>query len=166
MTHIEVDKKRGRVHVRFADDILGTIPFSDVAVVKGQPVELDWDLLNLSDPYYFTVPITSDTTAIVGHQETLLDVPWDFVRDACDPEFRRQAIEREHRSRLSLGERIRELRKTRNLTQEALAKQAGINRVTLADLERGSEQNPRLQTLKKIVKALDVDLAEMLINRS
>jgi len=166
MTQIEVDKKGERVHVRFADDVSGTIPFSDIAVVKDHPVELDWDLLKLSGPYYFTVPITSDTTAIVGQKEPLLDVPWDFVRDACDPEFKAQVTEREHLSRLSLGKKIQELRKAQGFTQETLAKLAGINRVTLADLERGGERNPRLQTLRNIAKVLDVDLVEMLKTQS
>lgn len=161
MTNIEVDQKNRRVHVCFADGVSGTIPFVEVAILKGQPVELDWNLLKLPAPYYFTVPITSDTTAIVGHQEPLMDVPWDFMRDACDTGFKGQAVERERRSRVSLGQRVQELRKDRGLTQEALSGQARINRVTLADLERGDEQNPQLQTLKKIAKALGVDLVDL-----
>lgn len=56
-----------------------------------------------------------------------------------------------------LGYRIRYLRTQKNMSIEALALEAEINRNYLGDLERGT-RNPTLIILNKIAKALDVDL--------
>ena len=56
--------------------------------------------------------------------------------------------------------RVVEIRVRRNLSQEALAKKARINRVTLARLERALHP-PRLDTLERIARALGVSLATL-----
>ena len=56
-----------------------------------------------------------------------------------------------------LGYRIRYLRTQKNMSIEALALEAEINRNYLGDLERGT-RNPTLIILNKRAKALDVDL--------
>ena len=52
------------------------------------------------------------------------------------------------------------LREARGLTQEALAQKTGLNRVTLARLER-AQHPPNLETLDRIARALHVSLAEL-----
>ncbi|HYE91031.1 MAG TPA: helix-turn-helix transcriptional regulator [Terriglobales bacterium] len=52
------------------------------------------------------------------------------------------------------------LREARGLTQEALAQETGLNRVTLARLERALHP-PNLETLDRIARALRVTLAEL-----
>jgi len=52
------------------------------------------------------------------------------------------------------------LREARGLTQEALAAKTGLNRVTLARLER-AQHPPNLETLDRIARALRVSLAEL-----
>ena len=59
-----------------------------------------------------------------------------------------------------VAEHVVEIRIQRNLSQEALAKRARINRVTLARLERALHP-PRLDTLERIARALDVPLADL-----
>lgn len=59
-----------------------------------------------------------------------------------------------------LGERIRNLRKNRNWSQEDLAHQAGITRSFLGEVERG-ERNPKTTTLEKIAHGLDISLEEL-----
>jgi len=49
------------------------------------------------------------------------------------------------------------LRKKKGLTQEALARKSGVNRVLIARFERG-RSNPTLDTLQKIALALDVPI--------
>ncbi len=61
-----------------------------------------------------------------------------------------------------LGDRIQELRKAKGLTQEALAAKSGLHRVYLAQLESGRNQNPQLDTLQRLAKALGVSLGELL----
>jgi len=56
--------------------------------------------------------------------------------------------------------RIVELRQERAISQQALAKKAGINRVTLARLERAMHP-PSLDTLDHIARALGVKLADL-----
>lgn len=56
--------------------------------------------------------------------------------------------------------RIVELRKKRGMTQEDLASKTGLNRVTLARLERVMHQ-PTLDTLDAIARALGVTLVDL-----
>src|SRR5437773_289824 len=56
--------------------------------------------------------------------------------------------------------RVVELRQARGLSQEALAKKTGLNRVTLARLERALHP-PNLDTLDRIARALHVTLAAL-----
>ncbi|HEV8353615.1 MAG TPA: helix-turn-helix transcriptional regulator [bacterium] len=62
--------------------------------------------------------------------------------------------------KIELGRRIRYLRRTRALTQEALAERAGVHPTYLAGIERG-ERNPALENLHAIATALGVKLAEL-----
>jgi len=56
--------------------------------------------------------------------------------------------------------RLKQLRADQGMTQETLAKKAGISRVYVARLETG-KQDPTLTTLKKLAKALKVKVAEL-----
>jgi transcriptional regulator with XRE-family HTH domain len=62
--------------------------------------------------------------------------------------------------RLNLGKRIKELRKARGLSQEALAEKMGGHPKYLGSVERG-EQNPTLEFLEKIAAALKVELLSL-----
>jgi len=57
-----------------------------------------------------------------------------------------------------LGERIREMRKTKNLTQEDLAYESDIDRSYIGGVERG-ERNLSFDKLCQIASALDCDIA-------
>jgi transcriptional regulator with XRE-family HTH domain len=59
-----------------------------------------------------------------------------------------------------VAERVVELRIAKNLSQEALAGKARINRVTLARLEHALHP-PRLDTLERLARALGVSIAEL-----
>ncbi len=61
---------------------------------------------------------------------------------------------------VNLGDRIRDLRKKRNLSQEGLALNANIHPTYFGRIERG-EVSPTVITLYKITKALDVDLRQL-----
>jgi transcriptional regulator with XRE-family HTH domain len=60
----------------------------------------------------------------------------------------------------ALGEAVRELRRKRGVTQEALARNAELTTATLSLIERG-EANPTWDTLKKIAVALGVSIADL-----
>jgi transcriptional regulator with XRE-family HTH domain len=59
------------------------------------------------------------------------------------------------------GERVRVLRQTRGLSQEALALAAGLDRTYIGGVERG-ERNISLLNIQKIAQALDVSPADLL----
>lgn len=59
-----------------------------------------------------------------------------------------------------LGERIRELRKVRKMSQEELAYKAGISPAHLGQIERALK-NPTIDTIDQISRALDVPLSDL-----
>ena len=61
---------------------------------------------------------------------------------------------------LAFGQRVQELRKKRNLSQEQLAEMAGVHRTYIGMVER-AEKNITLRNIKKIAKALDVNIKEL-----
>ena len=62
------------------------------------------------------------------------------------------------------GERVRELRTNRGLSQEELAFKSGVHRTYLGGIERG-ERNPSLKNISAIAEALSVDISELFLFR-
>jgi transcriptional regulator with XRE-family HTH domain len=62
--------------------------------------------------------------------------------------------------RKKLGNRIRQLRHKKNISQEELADKCSLHRTYIGGIERG-ERNPSLDNLGKISKALEVELFEL-----
>ena len=58
-----------------------------------------------------------------------------------------------------VGQRIRELRKTLELSQEGLAYKAEVDRTYVTDVENG-RRNLSLEILERLIKALNVSFAE------
>jgi len=66
----------------------------------------------------------------------------------------------------TIGRRIREIRKQRNLTQRELADRIGLNFTYLSRIENDrldADQTPREDTLKKIAQALNADVDDLLL---
>ncbi len=57
------------------------------------------------------------------------------------------------------GERIRELRKQNNLTQEELAEKAKLHHTYIGSVERG-DKNISLKNIEKVIRGLNVSLAD------
>jgi transcriptional regulator with XRE-family HTH domain len=60
-----------------------------------------------------------------------------------------------------IGEKLKEARIRRLLTQEELAEKAGVSAATVVNIERNN-QEPHFRTIRKLAKALDVDPTELL----
>ena len=60
-----------------------------------------------------------------------------------------------------LSQNIKKLRKQRKLSQEELAKKAGVTYSTLIKLESGVNKNPTIKTIQQIAAALEVTLDEL-----
>ncbi len=61
------------------------------------------------------------------------------------------------------GEKVREERLKRGLSQEELAAKAGVHRTYIGMIERG-EKNITLINIKKVAKALDLSIDKLLTN--
>jgi len=62
---------------------------------------------------------------------------------------------------MSLGQRIKALRKQRCLTQEELAIRAGVSYTTLTKVENAVIKNPSFDSVVAIAKGLKVSLDEL-----
>jgi transcriptional regulator with XRE-family HTH domain len=60
-----------------------------------------------------------------------------------------------------IGEKLKEIRTRRFLTQEELAEKAGVSHSTIVNTERNNAE-PQFRTIRKLAKALDVDPTEFL----
>ena len=141
------------IELTFADRAKGLIPYSDLPEI-GERTALS--TLNLPNPYEMVLETVQGKT---------LKIPWDFARHYCDASYRPAVESMAMRGRHTLGQRgqrIRRLRNAAGLSQYALARAAGIGRVTLVRLEKG-EQTPRYKTLGAIARALGVDVSELLV---
>tara|TARA_R110002074_G_C12148358_1_gene629926 strand:- start:253 stop:486 length:234 start_codon:yes stop_codon:yes gene_type:complete len=62
---------------------------------------------------------------------------------------------------ITFGEKVREIRKKKGLSQEELAHKANLHRTYIGMIERG-EKNITLINIEKIANALDIDIKELL----
>ncbi|MBD2741912.1 helix-turn-helix domain-containing protein [Coleofasciculus sp. FACHB-1120] len=61
------------------------------------------------------------------------------------------------------GKAIRRRRRELDLSQEELAERAELHRTYISNIERG-ELNPSLETMEKLVKALDITVSALFTN--
>lgn len=61
----------------------------------------------------------------------------------------------------TLGERVRQWRLRRNLSQRNLATKAHLGPSTVANIERGAVARPQFDTVAKLAEALGVDPSEL-----
>jgi transcriptional regulator with XRE-family HTH domain len=62
----------------------------------------------------------------------------------------------------NLANNIKKLREAKGLSQEKLARLADVANNTLIKMESGENQNPTLDTLKKVAKALVVSVDDLI----
>ena len=62
----------------------------------------------------------------------------------------------------TITKNLRKLRETKRLSQEKLARLADVANNTIVKIEAGKNQNPTLDTLKKIAKALEISIDELI----
>lgn len=59
-----------------------------------------------------------------------------------------------------IGDRVRQLRRERLLTQEELSERSGVGVTSIIRVERGQVE-PRFSTIRKLAKALEADPTEL-----
>lgn len=66
--------------------------------------------------------------------------------------------------KLKVGQRIKQLRKEQELSQEALALKAEVDRTYVTDVENG-RRNVSLEILERLIKALGVSFSEFFLSK-
>ncbi|MDO8452822.1 MAG: helix-turn-helix transcriptional regulator [bacterium] len=62
----------------------------------------------------------------------------------------------------TIGKNIKKLREQKAISQDRLSKLADISLNTIAKLELDDTQNPTIETLQKIAKALEVKVEDLI----
>jgi len=62
----------------------------------------------------------------------------------------------------NLSKNVKKLRKAKGLSQEKLARLADVANNTLIKMETGENKNPTLETLKRVAKALEVSVDDLI----
>ena len=62
----------------------------------------------------------------------------------------------------NLAKNVERLRKQKGLSQERLARLADVANNTIIKIESGENKNPTLETLRKVAKALDISVDELI----
>ena len=61
-----------------------------------------------------------------------------------------------------LGQNLKKLREKKGLSQDRLAKLADVANNTIIKIEQGENENQTLETLRKIAKALEISVDELI----
>lgn len=62
----------------------------------------------------------------------------------------------------NIANNLRKLRESKKVSQEKLARLADVSNNTIIKIEAGKNQNPTLDTLKKIAQILEVSVDELI----
>jgi len=62
----------------------------------------------------------------------------------------------------NIADNVRKARKKAGLSQDKLAREAGVAYNTVVKIESGGNKNPTIETLRSIAKALDVSVDNLI----
>ena len=65
-----------------------------------------------------------------------------------------------------MGYKIKEVRESKNMTQEELSARSGVSRATISSLENGSSRATTTKTLMSIARALGVPVEDLIFTES
>jgi transcriptional regulator with XRE-family HTH domain len=65
-------------------------------------------------------------------------------------------------SKNNISKTVKRLREKVGLSQEKLARHADVSNNTIINIEAGKQNNPTIETLKKIAKALEVGVDDLI----
>ena len=137
------------IELSFADGYKGLIPYSEVPEVRNRKRIF---AVQLPNPYEMILRTAGGD---------MVKIPWDFARHYCDASYRPTVEAIAVLGRHTIGQRVRQFRESAGLTQEALARDADIGRVTLVRLEN-EEQTPRYGTLAAIAGAMSRPIQDLI----
>ena len=62
----------------------------------------------------------------------------------------------------NIAKTVKRLREKTGLSQEKLARLADVSNNTIINIEAGKQDNPTIETLKKIAKALNIPIEDLI----
>jgi len=62
----------------------------------------------------------------------------------------------------NIADNVRKARKKAGLSQDKLAREAGVAYNTVVKIESGENKNPTIDTLRSVAKALDVSVDDLI----
>lgn len=65
-------------------------------------------------------------------------------------------------SKNNLAKTVKRLREKMGISQEKLARLADVSNNTIINIEAGKQNNPTIETLKKIAKALNIPIEDLI----
>ncbi len=65
-------------------------------------------------------------------------------------------------SKNNIAKTVKRLREKASLSQEKLARLADVSNNTIINIEAGKQDNPTIDTLKKVAKALSVPIEDLI----
>jgi len=65
-------------------------------------------------------------------------------------------------SKNNIAKTVKRLREKTGLSQEKLARLADVSNNTIINIEAGKQDNPTIETLKKIAKALNMPIEDLI----
>lgn len=147
-----VKYQAGTLMVQFEDGSL-----ANLAATRALPPGsrgADWSRISFN-PYEILVPTAAGE----------IEIPWSTIRVLTDWDYRAHLAAAAEEQARRIGERIRELRMSRNLTSKELAARAGIPPQSLSRIERG-RHHVVFTTLQRILAAMGCSLNDLMIESS
>lgn len=142
-----VDCRNNELSVQFEDGSRALIEVD--LVLPSHARDVDWGALSF-DSYQIRVPAATGP----------VEIPWSALRALTDREYATHLTEAAQEQARQIGQRIRELRKSRNLSSRELAERAGITQQSLSRIEQGN-QDVVFATLQRVLSAMDCSLRDL-----
>lgn len=67
--------------------------------------------------------------------------------------------------KMTLGERIKQARKAKELTQEELSERTGLGLGQISKIERGDIKDPKLSTMEKLMDGLEIGADKLIVSK-
>lgn len=141
-----------RLWVVFGDGLSGSVSWRQLGIEDVRS-SLVAESATLGDAGHVVQMNTTD--------DELFEIDAASIRGLLDAAFANELADRAGAAERTVGQRLRLARKERGLTQKELSNRSGMDQAIISKLERG-KHTPRLDTLRRMTKALELSLPELL----
>lgn len=139
--------KGEEIEVKFEDNAIVILDCD--ALVPPSAHNPDWNNLQFN-AFELILPTSLDE----------VEIPWSTIRLLSDPFFAAHWAQKAEEQASDVGQRLRELRQSKNLTSKDVAERAGITPQSLSRIEKG-HHDVVFTTLRKILAAMGCTLQDL-----